>query len=131
MGLDSDIHNFFSNVPDPYMENSFKFLSWAQLEPDVSTWSELDEVCSYGIGGQDVYSQPLDHDQNFVSDLTNLTPSSFSKSVYSKQSFFSYPPVNIGAPISASSASGNPRTEELNQYCTWFKFDHELRPCNG
>ena len=123
MELDSNIHNLFPNVPNPYMEDSSKFSScmpWMQSEPDVSPWSEPNQT--YGIGGSHVFSQPLQgvrHDQSFVSGLTNLTPSSFSKSAYSKQSFCSYPPVNLGAPISASSVSGNPTTEELNQYCMW------------
>ena len=127
--FDSDIHNLFPNVLDPYRKDSFKFSSsvpWVQSEPDepgVSPRSELNQICSaYGIGGPHVYSQPLrgvNHDQSFVSGLTNLTPSSLSKSAYSKQPFHSYPPVNLGAPISASSASGYPTTEELNQYCTW------------
>jgi hypothetical protein len=126
MELGPDFHNLFPNVRDPYIEDSFKFSScvpWVQSEPDVSPWSELNQTCSvYGIGGPHVYSQPLqgasNHDQSPVSGLTNLTPS-FSKSAYSKQPFCSYPPVNLGAPISASPASGNPTTEELNQYCTW------------
>ena len=128
MELDSDIHNLFPNVPDPYIEDSFKFSScvpWVQSEPDVSPWSDLNQTSSaYGVGGPHVYYQPLqgvNHNQSFVSSLTNLTvtPSSFSKSAYPKQPFCSYPPVNLGAPISASTASGNPTTEELNQYCTW------------
>lgn len=119
MDLDSDLHNLFPNVPDPYLKDSSSSVPWVQPEPDVSQWSELNQTCStYGIGGQHVYSQPLrgvNHDQSFVSGLTNLTPSSFSKS----EQPFSYPPVNLGAPISASSVSGNPTTEELNQYRTW------------
>ena len=126
MELDSDIHNLFPNVRDPFIKDSFKFSSsvpWVHSEPDVSPWSELNQTRSaYSIGGPgpQVYSQP-NHSQSFVSGLTNLTPSLFSKSAYSKQPFCSYPPlaVNLGAPISASSASGNPTTEELNQYCTW------------
>ena len=123
MELNSDLHNLFPNVPHPYIKDSFKISSnvpWVQPEPDVSVWSELNQTCStYSIGGPHVYSQPLqgvNHDQSFVSGLTNLTPSSFSKP---EQPFSSYPPVNPSAPISASSASGNPTTEELNQYRTW------------
>ena len=123
MEFDSNVHNLFPNVPNPYVEDSSKFSScvpWVQSEPDVSPWSEINQT--YGTGGPQVYSQPLQgvrHDQSFVSGLTNLTPSSFSKSAYSKQPFSSYPPVNLGAPISASSVTGNPTTEELNQYCMW------------
>lgn len=136
MELDSDIHNLFSNVPDPYIEDSFKFSSCVPRvppEPDVSPWSEFNQTCSaYGTGGPHVYSQPLQgayHEQSFVSGLANLTPSSFGKSAYSKQSFCSFPPVNLGTPISASSASRNPTTEELNQYCRWLF--QPRRPCTG
>ena len=134
--LDSDIHNLFPIVPDPYMENSFRFSSCVPRvqERDVSPWSEFNQTCSaYGTGGPHIYSQPLqgaNHDQSFVSGLTNLTPSSFSKPAYSKQPFCSYPPMSVGAPISASSASGNPTTEELNQYRTWLLFQPR-RPCTG
>ena len=121
--LDSDIHDLFPSVPDPYIEDSFKFspcVPWVHSEQDVSPWSEFNQTCSaYGIGGPHVYSQPLQGDQSFDSGLTNLTPSSFSKLAYSKQPFCSYPPVNLGAPISVSSGLGNPTTEELNQYCRW------------
>ena len=132
MALDSDYHSVFSNALDPYMEDSFKFSSClprVQSEPDVSPWSDFNQACSaYGTGGPNVYSQPVNHDQGFVSGLTNLTPTSFSKTF--RQPFCVYSPVNLSTPTSASSASVNPTTEELNQYCRWLSFQPR-HPCSG
>ena len=129
--LDSDNHNLFPNVPDPYIKHSFNFSSsvpWEQSEQDVSPWSESNPTfSSYGTAGPQVYSQPLqgvNHDQSFVSGM-NLTPFSYSKSAYFKQPFCSYPPANLGAPIFASSASGNPTSEQLNQYCSGYSSIHD------
>jgi hypothetical protein len=134
MDLDSDIHNLFPNVLDPNIKDSFKFSSsvaWVQPGPDVTPWSELNQNYSvYGIGEPHIYSQSLqgsNHDQSFVSSLTNLTPSSFSNLALPS---CSYPLVNLGAPIPDSSASGNPTTEELNQYCRWLWLQPR-RPCTG
>lgn len=120
MELDSDFHNLFPNVLDPYMEDPFKFSSClprVQPESDVSPWFEFNQSCSaYGSGGPYIYSQPQGaNDQGFINGLTNLTPASFSKTSHSRQPFCPYSPVNLSVPTSAS--SGNPTTEELNQYC--------------
>jgi hypothetical protein len=121
--LDSDLHNFFPNTLDPYIEDPFKFSSClprVQLEPDVSPWSEFTQTCTaYGTGGTYDYSHV---DQGFISGSTNLPPTSSSKTYYSRQPFCSYSQVNLNAPNSASSASGNPTPEELNQYCMWLLF---------
>ncbi|KAF8810980.1 hypothetical protein BYT27DRAFT_7090364 [Phlegmacium glaucopus] len=123
MDLDSDLHNFFPNALDPYMEDPFKFspcLSRVQPEPDVSPWFEFNQACSaYGSGGPYVYSQPVNHDQIFVGGLTNLMSASFSKTSYSRQPFCSYSPVDLSVPTSAP-APGNPTIEELNQYLYLF-----------
>lgn len=126
MDLDSDLHNFFPNALDPYIEDPFEFspcLPRAHPEPDISPWFEFNQTCSaYGNGGPYIYSQPhqgVNHDQSFVGGLTNVMPTSFSKTSNSRQPFCSYSSVNLSPPTSASLASGNPTTEELNQYCMW------------
>jgi len=133
MELDSDFQDFFPHTLGPYIEDPFKFSSCqprVQLETDVSPWSEeFRQACSaYGTEGP--VPSHVNHDQRSINGLTNLTPTSFSKTFYSRPPLCSYSQVNLSALNSASSSSSskNPTTEEFNQYCMWLLFQLRQQP---
>ena len=131
MELDSDFQDFFSHALDPYIEDPFKFSSCqprVQSETDVSPWpEEFRQACSaYGTEGP--VPSHVNHDQRSINGSTNLTPTSFSKTFYSRTPLCSYSQVNLNALNSASSSSKNPTTEEFNQYCMWMLFQLRQQP---
>ncbi|KDR83171.1 hypothetical protein GALMADRAFT_239005 [Galerina marginata CBS 339.88] len=124
--LDSDLHDFFPNAVDPFMEDAFSpCLPRVQTETDLSGWFETNRSCAgYGNGEPPSYSQSHCQgiNQDFVTGTTNLTPASSGKSPFSRQHFSTIHPasLNTTTPLCPSSASGNPTTEELNHYMYLF-----------
>ncbi|KAF8962958.1 fungal-specific transcription factor domain-containing protein [Flammula alnicola] len=124
LGLDSELSDYFSNAIDPFPEDPFSpCLPRAQSE---AAWFETNRSCAgYGSNEPNLYSQPhcQTSDQDFFSGLTNLNriPSSSGKTSFSRQHFSTFLPMGQStAPLTPSSASRNPTTEELNHYLYLF-----------